>query len=145
MNHVERQPERAVVNKLDYLQTVVNDLRQVQSFGSSNVRTYRLFNPSTNVEITLSSVTATNTRCVEVTLTPNTAASNPLIAFSFQPSFTSPSGGLVTNSVVPLVPVSGVQKFRIYLVSGDVTKDISLAFNFWTISPGTYTAAEVTP
>ncbi|MDQ0825431.1 hypothetical protein QFZ60_001604 [Arthrobacter sp. B2I5] len=146
---IPNRPNMAAGNqyaeKLTYLRTTLNDMRTSQTFGSSNVRTYRLFNATTNTEITVSNVTTSTPRCVEVTLTPQTAASNPVIAFDFSFSFTSPSGGTVIQRFDALPPVAGVQKFRVYIMSNDVTKDIALAFTFWTISPGTYTFAEVTP
>lgn len=145
MNRLDREAGSQVVNTIGYLRTTLNDIRQDQTFGSSDVRTYRLFDPTTNVDFTLSGVTTTTCRCVEVTLSPRTSANNPVIAFDFSVSLTSPSGGTALSRYDPLPPYSGNQVFRVYVMSQDVTKDISLSFNFWTISPGTYSYQEVTP
>ncbi|BAS17640.1 hypothetical protein AHiyo8_59430 [Arthrobacter sp. Hiyo8] len=58
-------------------------MRQDQTFGASDVRTYVIYNQTSNIDITLTSLTTTTPQCIEITLTPNTLASNPVIAYDF--------------------------------------------------------------
>ncbi|GAP57996.1 hypothetical protein AHiyo1_09580 [Arthrobacter sp. Hiyo1] len=146
MNHLERQPHNGVEEKLAYLRTTLNDMRQDQTFGASDVRTYVIYNQTSNIDITLTSLTTTTPQCIEITLTPNTLASNPVIAYDFSFNLFGPSGAVTSYRFDPLPPVGGVQKFRLYLIAvGSTTSSLGVGVSFWTISPATYTVAQVTP
>ncbi|MGO4470327.1 hypothetical protein AB4Y95_00110 [Arthrobacter sp. M-10] len=146
MNHVERQAHNGVEEKLAYLRTTLNDMRQDQTFGASDVRMYVINNQTSNIDITLTSLTTTTPQCIEITLTPNTLASNPVIAYDFSFNLFGPPGAVTNYRFDPLPPVGGVQKFRLYLMAvGTTTSSLGVGIVFWTISPGTYTVAQVTP
>lgn len=148
-NRAERQPDQNIENKLAYLRTTLNDMRQAaQTFDASDVKTYRLQNLTGNYDITLSNVTTTAPQCVEYTLTPSSAVSNPVIAFDVGFQFNAPgtSGGTLFFRYDSLPPVAGVQKFRLYVMASTATlPTLNVGASFWTISNGTFTAAQVTP
>ncbi len=134
--------------KVTYLRTTLDDLRQSQTFGSSNVRTYELFRPmsASGYDATFTNLTATTPQCIEVTLTPTNALSNVTIAFDATfDIYDSGSSGYYFN-FDPLLPSGGVQKWRLWLMSrsGTVTT-VNINFTFWTVSPGTYSAVAVAP
>lgn len=144
---LDRVADKNIAESMAYDRTTLNGIRQAQGFGSSDVRTWRLFNQKSNIDITIYKVLTTVPQCVEVTLTPRTLASNPVIAFDFAVAFSSASGGgTVTSRYDPLPPISRVQKFRLYVIAnGSSFADLSIAFTFWSISDGTYSAQTVTP
>lgn len=147
MSRSDFQAQNQLAGKLQYLRTTLDGMRADQSFGSSNVRMYRIYNQSSSSDITLTTVTTTTARCIEFTLTPVTAAKNPVIAYDFaiQVGTRGVSGDLLYR-YDSLPPVAGVQKFRVYLISNSVTFPyVDVGVKFWTISPATYTFAEVTP
>jgi hypothetical protein len=147
MSRLDREAESQLEQKLKYLRTTLDGMKADQTFGASDVRMYRIANPNTNVDITLTNLTSTTPQCIEITLTPNTLASNPVIAYDFAFNVAStPSSGNIFYRYDPQVPVNGVQKFRLYLLSAGTTYSfVDVGFTFWTISPGTYSAAVVTP
>ncbi|WP_427007205.1 hypothetical protein [Pseudarthrobacter sp. H2] len=144
---LDRDAETQLEQKLKYLRTTVDGMKADQTFGASDVRMYRIANQSTNVDITLTNLTSTTPQCIEVTLTPNSAASNPVIAYDFAVNVsTTPSSGNLFYRYDPQLPISGVQKFRLYLLSAGTTYSfVDVGFTFWTISPATYSAVTVTP
>lgn len=147
MNRLDREPSRQLEETVASLRSTVDDLRQAQTFGASNVRRYELHAPGFLNDMTISNLTTTTPQCVELTVTPNTLASNPVIVFNFNFAITASSGSSnVLYRIDSLPPVGGVQKFRLYLMAQTATlTSISLAFYFVTISDGTYTFALVTP
>ncbi len=146
MSRADFQPQNQLEGKLQYLRTTLDGLRADQSFGSSDVRMYRVYNRSSSFDTTLTTVTTTTARCIEFTLTPITAASNPVIAYDFAIQVSTDVTGDLFYRYDSLTPVAGVQKFRVYLLSNSVTFGyVNVGVMFWTISPATYTFAEVTP
>lgn len=147
MTRLGRDAEKQIEEKLRYLRTTVDDMKADQTFGASDVRMYRVANQFTNVDITLTNVTSTTPQCIEVTLTPNSLASNPVIAYDFAINAgLTPSTGSLFYRYDSLPPIAGVQKFRVYLLSSGTTYTfVDIGFTFWTISPATYSAVAVTP
>jgi len=146
MSRLDRQAGQNVEETLAYLRTTLNDMRQSQTFGASDVRMYVIQNQTSNIDITLTSLTPTTPQCIEITLTPNTLASNPVIAYDFSFNLFGPPGAVTNYRFDPLPPVAGVQKFRLYLMAvGSTTASLGVGIVFWTISPATYTVAQVTP
>jgi hypothetical protein len=147
MNRLDREADKQIEAKLGYLRTTLDGLKADQTFGASDVRMYLVANQSSNVDITLTNLTSTTSQCVEVTLTPDTLAKNPVIAYDFaiNVNFT-PSTGTLYYRYDSLPPINGVQKFRVYLLSGGTTYTfVDIGFTFWTISPATYSAVAVAP
>lgn len=146
MSRADFQAQNQLAGKVQYLRTTLDGMRADQSFGSSNVRMYRIYNQSSSYDTTLTLVTTTTARCIELTLTPVTAASNPVIAYDFAIQVSTDVTGDLLYRYDSLPPVAGVQKFRVYLISNSVTFGwVNVGVKFWTISPATYSFAEVAP
>lgn len=146
MKRLDREAEVYLEQRLSYLRTTANDLKADQTFGATAVRMYRI-NSNTSIDVTLTNLTTTTPQCIEVTLTPNSLAKNPVIAFDFALNIlTDPATGNVIYRCDPLPPVNGVQKFRVYMLSDAATYAyVDVGFTFWTISPATFSAVAVTP
>ncbi|SIS11265.1 hypothetical protein [Williamsia sterculiae] len=147
MSRLGRQSGSALVQTISDLQTATDEARSKnQPFGANTVRTYRLYNTTSNNDINLMNLTTSTPQCVEFTVTPKGKVLNPTIVFDFGFQYTTVSGtGTLYSTHAPLVPVNGVQKFRLYLIAspGASFPDLSIAASFWTISDGTYTVEQV--
>jgi hypothetical protein len=146
MSRTDRQAENQLERKLQDLRTILNGLRADQTFGSSDVRMYRVYNRTSSFDTTITNVTTTTSRCIEFTLTHQSAASNPVIAYDFAIQVSTDVPGDLFYRYDSLPPTGSVQKFRVYLLSNSVTfAYVNVGVMFWTISDATYTFAEVTP
>jgi hypothetical protein len=76
MSRLDQEADAQLEEKLLYYRRTLDEIRADQTFGASTVRIYRVANPNTNVDHTLTNLTTTP-QCIEITLTPNTAAKNP--------------------------------------------------------------------
>jgi hypothetical protein len=144
MTRVDQQQAQRLETTLRQLRTDLDAIRTAQTFGSSSVQLYRVLNPTSNVDITLPSVSATSSSIIEITITPNTAASNPAITFDLAASIVGGVGTRFYRRWDYLPPVSGVQKvrFNVSSISGTVT-NVAVGFCFWTISPATYSVVQI--
>jgi hypothetical protein len=141
-------PDVYLEKKLRDLRTTMEDLRMVQTFGPSNVKIYRLDKWRTDhtawdiVIATLSPPGA----CIEITLTPISPLSLPIVAFALDYYFSSGTGGtgITQPLVIALGPTTGgVQKWHAYLTCTTAYSNVKLAFSFFAVTNGTWSATQI--
>lgn len=135
MSRLDRATERVLFDRLAYLRRTVDDMKQLQTFGSSNFAVNWLHRKTADITV---QVPANSTICIEVTLTPNSAVSNPAIALAFEVVSLSPGGAY---AVTPFLSDGGVQRWHVWVtnpLSTYVSRDFRFAFQ--SISLATWEA-----
>jgi hypothetical protein len=148
MARIDNQAQLRLQERLAYLRTTLNDLKAVQTFGSNNFAIHALSTkPPTGSNTPVVDWTATldpNTlHCFEVTVTPNSAKSNPQICLWF----TFVMYGNNYNSYITVIPKpasGGVQKWHVWIqnpLSSPGVMNFSVAF--LAVSDGIRTFARI--
>lgn len=149
MNRLDRQAEVQPNQQLQQLRTIVNDIRQGQTFGGSDVRMYSLNNGSGGytADITITNLTSTTSQGIVVTVTPLASNKVTLTAPMLQLGFyvtSSPSGAGSYYSQTSMQPSGGSQQVQLWFLAQSTTvTQMNVFVTVWSLVPISYTVAHL--
>jgi hypothetical protein len=142
VSRVGRSEERILVETLAGLRRTLDDLKQVQTFGTSNFKVYWLHKDEVELQIQLA---AGATACYEVTLIPKTSVSNPALALDFE--VVNITGRSFVWNITPLEPVGGVQKWHVWFTTTFANSGMlvpaPVRFAFQSVSNATWDVRQI--
>ncbi|WIE74476.1 hypothetical protein [Curtobacterium sp. MCSS17_007] len=139
MTRLDRTSENQLVERLHYLRQTLDDMKGLQSFGTSNFGVRWLRKKTADVTVF---VPTGGAACVEVTVTPKSAISNPVIVIGIEAidMVVGASPAIIT----PLKPVNGVQKWHAWIKSNrNKDEQVPYRFVFQSVSDATWTAVQI--
>lgn len=150
MSRLDREISRQVEQQLAQLRTAINDMRQAQTFGGSDIRVYNKGNRDSSgsytPDISLTNITSSAAQGILVTVTP--LASNtvtlptPLLQLGF---FQSSTPGVPSYySQTSLKPSGGSQQVQLWFKStGTTITNMDIYISVWSLIPVSYTVARL--
>jgi hypothetical protein len=137
----DRQAGSYLIQKLLRARSDLNDMKALQTFGSSNFAVLWLHKSLTVAEITIS-IPANSAACMELTLTPNSSIANPSVALAFEVRTVGPGAGLPIATALP--SIGGVQKWHVWHPNSTAAAiNRSFRFTFLTISDATWAVTQI--
>lgn len=148
MKRTDNSSDNYLLQRLAYLRTTMDDLKSLQTFGSSNFAIHGLFAPyptgTTTPPVDYAMTLDPNTlHCFEVTLTLNSPKANPQIALVSNFYIT----GTNYNSYIPIIPkpaALGIQKWHIWVQNPFGTPGtLNVSVAWLSISAATWTLTRI--
>jgi hypothetical protein len=146
MNRLDREASGQVEQKLQYLRTTVNDMRQAQTFGGSDLRIYSKTSGGA-ADISLMNLTSSTPQGILITVTPvagfPVTLPAPILYFGFY-NTTNPGNLTAYYAQTTLAPSGGSQQVQLWVRAASTTiTQFDVYVTIWSLVPVTYTVAHL--